>query len=94
MSDHPAIDQVRELADRIRDLQSSLICEECRRRLAELAAHELTQAIGHAKTIRDADVIRVTLCATCVEQFHASRRAFLAFGIDVAPWEADAGYAG
>jgi hypothetical protein len=94
MSEHPAIDQVRELADRIRDLQNSLICEECRRRLAELAAHELTQAIGHGKTVRDADVVRVTFCANCAEQAHAFRRAFLEFGIGVAPWEADDGDSG
>lgn len=89
MSDHPAIDQVRELADQIRDLQNSLTCDDCRRQLEARAAHELTQAIGHGAIMRDGDVIRVTLCADCAQRTRAFHRAFLEFGIDVAPWEPD-----
>jgi hypothetical protein len=87
MSGSPAIGQVRELADRIRDLQNSLICDDCRRQLETRAAHELTQAIGYGATMREGDVIRVTLCADCAGRMQAFRRGFLEFGIDVAPWE-------
>jgi hypothetical protein len=89
MLGHHAIDQVRELADRMRDLQNSLICNDCRQQLEARAAHELTQGIGHGAIMRDGDVIRVTVCADCAQRIRAFRRAFLQFGIDVAPWEPD-----
>ena len=87
MLGHHAIDQVRELADRIRDLQNSLTCDDCRHQLEARAAHELTQGIGHGAIVRDGDVIRVTVCAGCAQRMRAFRHAFLEFGIDVAPWE-------